>query len=262
MRTAHESARTGRRSRLLGAAALVVLALTTAAACQNGEGGRDRGTVPSRSADAPAPSGSAPGTTAPDPTAPGSPAPTSAKPAPPSGGTTAPSPGRGTASPGKGAGSGGSGGGGNAAPPCTGANLSVTSAAERQDSLRNLFLTAANTGRTTCTLYFHPLIRFDSRPEEAVPMESEMVPVVLKPGERAYAGVRLFREGEGKDVPTDAVTSMTLRFHSAEANTVVGKPLKVAFPDGGSFVNIDANVSVTYWNRSLEKVRKWTFAVH
>ncbi|MEV8535523.1 DUF4232 domain-containing protein [Streptomyces sp. NPDC051211] len=243
--------RTARRSLstcVLGAAALA--ALFSATACSSNDSDRGEGTGSSAGPGATGSAAPGGGGSALS----GSPS-AGASPAPGGGGTTVPGP-AGSASPGGSGNSGGSGSGGQAATAaCTDANVSITGSFERQDSGQNLFLTAVNTGDEPCTLYYYPLVDFGVATDvPPPPMESPARALAtIKPGERAYAGLRLFRAGE----QTDAVTSVKIAFHSRVANTETGRPAAVALPD--RFVNIDSKPLVTFWNRDADAVKSYTF---
>ncbi|MFC7219230.1 DUF4232 domain-containing protein [Streptomyces polyrhachis] len=142
--------------------------------------------------------------------------------------------------------------------PCTDQDVSVSARAEARDSLRHLVLTAVNTGGRTCTLYAYPLVRFDQGSyDEVGPLESNYKAVAtLAPGQKAYAGMRLFRAGE----ETRAVETLTLGFQGAGSAGEVGSPIDVPLPGGVPFVNVDAGVGVTYWDRNLKSVYAYTFA--
>ncbi|MCB5165836.1 DUF4232 domain-containing protein [Streptomyces bambusae] len=225
--------RTGPKTYVLGAAALA--AVLSAIACQaDGKDRRDGARPPA------APSAS-------QPAAPGG-APSGAPKA-----TGSAAPGRGT---GKNGGTGDSGGSGTTAPvACSAASIALTGEFERQDSGQNIFLTAVNTGSRPCTLYFYPIAYF-GLPDEVPPppMESPAgAPATIRPGEKAYAAVRLFRGG----ARTDAVTSLKIGFHGKVANDEVGRPMAVRLPEG--FLNIDDHTMVTFWNLSETAVKKYAF---
>ncbi|MFD3873154.1 DUF4232 domain-containing protein [Streptomyces sp. NPDC058623] len=138
--------------------------------------------------------------------------------------------------------------------------MSITGTFERQDSERNLFMTAVNTGDRTCTLYYYPIVRFATDTEvQPPPMESPArAAATIRPGEKAYSAVRLFREGCS---PTEARASVKVFFHDRTANDEVGGPISVTLPQGG-FVNVDSNPMVTFWNRDPDAVKSYMFKVH
>ncbi|MGW7346979.1 DUF4232 domain-containing protein [Streptomyces sp. NPDC054854] len=152
------------------------------------------------------------------------------------------------------------GGSGRTPPPCTAANVSITGSFERQDSERNLFMTAVNTGDTTCALYFYPIVRFVTDTEvQPPPMESPArAAATIRPGEKAYSAVRLYREGGSR---TENRTSVKVFFHDRTPNDVVGGSVSVELPQGG-FVNIDSNPMVTFWNLDAAAVKSYMFKVH
>ncbi|MFE7511903.1 DUF4232 domain-containing protein [Streptomyces sp. NPDC057540] len=152
----------------------------------------------------------------------------------------------------------GSGSGGKTTRACTDDNLAVTAKAEPHDSLRHLTLTATNIGDRTCTLYKYALIRFDEGSyDEVGPLESNWHAVAtLAPGEKAYAGMRLFVAGE----ETRAVQTLTLGFQGRDSADEIGSPIDVPLPDGSPFLNIGPTPGVTFWDTDLKSVQKYTFA--
>ncbi|MFF4324155.1 DUF4232 domain-containing protein [Streptomyces sp. NPDC001568] len=138
--------------------------------------------------------------------------------------------------------------------------MSITGTFERQDSERNLFMTAVNTGDKTCTLYYYPIVRFVTDTEvQPPPMESPArAAATIRPGEKAYAAVRLFREGGSR---TENKPSVKVFFHDRTVNDEVGGPVTVKLPDGGS-LNVDSNPMVTFWNLDAAMVKSYMFKVH
>ncbi|MET9604091.1 DUF4232 domain-containing protein [Streptomyces sp. NPDC006512] len=183
------------------------------------------------------------------PTSAGSPSAEPTKPAATSPKTTA------TAKPGA---SGSPGGDGKTAlASCTDANVSITTTYYRMDSTKHVLLTATNTGDKPCTLYRYPSVRFDGAPDQIGPLESDWHAVAtIRPREKAYAGVRLYRVGEELRV----VTSMTVAFRNSDNSSDAGKPVKVSLADQGGGLNVDAGVGVTYWNTDVKVVEKYLLA--
>ncbi|WP_371671724.1 DUF4232 domain-containing protein [Streptomyces sp. NBC_00289] len=155
--------------------------------------------------------------------------------------------------------SGGSGstGGGTATATCRAADISITTTLYAHDQARHLLLTATNTGNKECALYRYPVVRFDDGREDQVgPMESEMKGATIGPGEKAYAGMLLFRIG----VPTEAVETMTVSLQGRVSNADADSgPIEAALPDEADFLNIDDNPLVSYWNISREKSENYMF---
>ncbi|MFH8729530.1 DUF4232 domain-containing protein [Streptomyces termitum] len=219
----------------LGAAA--VAAVLSTAAC--GPGAEGAGAPPS-GATGPS-SGTSTGTT-PGASASAAPGDTPAAP------TTAP--GKSGGGKGKGAG-GGSGNGGNGGSgdvggdgvpgaPCTDDTFTITASSSPHDSLQHLLLTATHTGDKPCVLGGYPAVTFEDARHQASLMPSQLEEFLVRPGGKAYAGVRLFRTG----APTDAVEKMGVSL-SPE-----GYEQDVALPAGAPFLNIDAAPKVTYWTGS------------
>ncbi|WP_405823559.1 DUF4232 domain-containing protein [Streptomyces sp. NBC_01390] len=140
---------------------------------------------------------------------------------------------------------------------CTEANISIATTLYAHDSARHLLLTATNTGGKKCALYRYPVVRFDEGGVDQVgPMESEMKTVMIGPGEKAYAGMLLFREG----VPTEAVERVTVSLQGRVSNADPDSaPIKAPLPAEATFLNIDDNPLVTYWNASRQKAEKYMF---
>ncbi|MFF5703791.1 DUF4232 domain-containing protein [Streptomyces sp. NPDC012794] len=243
------AARSRSKRCVIGVAAVAALLSSTACEAAGGTGPGRASATPSGSPSTTA--SPAPGGTSGPPSAPGSPSATPSTPGTPTSAQGSPAPGK---SGGPGTGSDAGDGKGTAAA-CTDAHVSITGAFERQDSEQNLFLTAVNTGAKPCTLYFYPIVRFRSADEvPPPPMESPARALAtIKPGEKAYAGVRLFRAGE----QTSTVTSLTVAFHSRTANDEVGGAAGIPLPHG--FLNIDSKPMVTFWNLDAAAVKNFTF---
>ncbi|ELP63153.1 DUF4232 domain-containing protein [Streptomyces turgidiscabies] len=140
---------------------------------------------------------------------------------------------------------------------CGEANISIATTLYAHDSARHLLLTATNTGGKKCALYRYPVVRFDEGGVDQVgPMESEMKTVTIGPGEKAYAGMLLFREG----LPTEAVERVTVSLQGRVSNADPDSaPIKAPLPAEATFLNIDDNPLVSYWNASRQKAEKYMF---
>jgi hypothetical protein len=140
---------------------------------------------------------------------------------------------------------------------CTEADIAIATTLYAHDSVRHLLLTATNTGDKECTLYRYPVVGFGSGHEGPIgPMESEMKDAAIAPGQKAYAGMLLFRTG----APTDAVETMTVSLQGRVSNADPDSgPIEVPLPDDTSFLNIDDNPLVSYWNVSREKAEGYMF---
>lgn len=78
----------------------------------------------------------------------------------------------------------------------------------------------------------------------------------IGPGEKAYAGMLLFRVG----APTEAVETMTVSLQGRVSNADADSgPIKAPLPDEADFLNIDDNPLVSYWNISREKSENYMF---
>ena len=140
---------------------------------------------------------------------------------------------------------------------CGAADISVATTLYAHDSARHLLLTATNTGDKACVLYRYPVVRFDNGGVDQVgPMESEMKPVTVRPGERAYAGMLLFRTG----VPTEAVETVTVSLQGRVSNADPDSaPIKAPLPAEADFLNIDDNPLVSYWNAGRKTAESYMF---
>ncbi|MFJ6938076.1 DUF4232 domain-containing protein [Streptomyces sp. NPDC101132] len=237
------STRRGGRNLALGAVAVAALLSTTA--CTDGAKDDARpGTRPAtQSPSAPAGSG---GRTSAPPADPGGPGPSA------SGGPGSPTAPAGSPKPGA---SGGPGGGKDGKAACTSANISIATTFYRQDSGRHMLLTATNTGKTPCTLYRYPFVRFGDGAQDPIgPLESDWHAVAtIRPGGKAYAGMRLFRAGEQVDLKR----KMTVGFVDRDGE--LGTPLNVPLPEP-TFVDVGPTPGVTYWNTSESVVNRYMFA--
>ncbi|GHB08053.1 DUF4232 domain-containing protein [Streptomyces termitum] len=210
----------------LGAAA--VAAVLSTAACGPGGGAEGAG----------APSSGATGTrTGTTPSASAAPDDAPSSPAAP---TTAPGKSGGGKGKGTGGGSGDVGGDGVPGTPCTDDTFTITASSSPHDSLQHLLLTATHTGDEPCVLGGYPAVTFGDARHRTSLMPSQLEEFLVRPGGKAYAGVRLFRTG----APTDAVEKMGVSL-SPE-----GYEQDVALPAGAPFLNVDAAPEVTYWTGS------------
>ena len=140
---------------------------------------------------------------------------------------------------------------------CSDANISIATTLYAHDSARHLLLTATNTGDKECALYRYPVVRFGNGREDQVgPMESEMKGATIGPGEKAYAGMLLFRVG----APTEAVETMAVSLQGRVSNVDADSgPIEAPLPDEADFLNIDDNPLVSYWNVSRETSENYMF---
>ncbi|MGW7204082.1 DUF4232 domain-containing protein [Streptomyces sp. NPDC054837] len=168
-----------------------------------------------------------------------------------------------SATPGGSAGAGGSGdtggSGEDATRACADPDLSVATSVYPHDEVRHLLVTATNAGDTPCTLYHYPRVYLGDETENPLgPMESKPQAVAtIEPGEKAYAGLFLFRAGE----KTTTVESLGLGYMERVPNSdEEGAPLDIRLPDGTDFLTPGPNPGVTYWNTDLDAVEKFTFA--
>jgi hypothetical protein len=232
------------RTRLVGAAATVVLAALSLAACNDGSGVRDEG-APTGASTTTSPSTGAPAAKA--PTADGSSSPSTAVPAvpavpassQPTAGTVAtPDP----ASPGK-------------PVTCEGSNTKVVAAPVNRP-VNHMLITVTNAGSETCYLYAYPALRFGEA--QAVPPVIEdshpQAVVTLNPGESGYASVSLSAaDGSGSNGNTEK--SLAIYFNGRSGNENVGEGAHPSLPAKG--VYIDDSLKTTYWQQSMDDALNW-----
>ena len=227
------------RTRLVGAAATVVLAALSLTACNDGTGVNDEGA-------------SAGSTTTAQPTASASSSgagsastPSSADGKPVTATTTPaahPSASKAPTSSGK-------------PVTCEGSNTK-TVAAPLTRPVNHLLLTVTNTGSKTCFLYGYPAVRFGEA--QAVPPVIEdsqpQAVVTLQPGESGYAAVSLSAtDGGSSNGHTEK--SLTVYFHGRSGNESVGKGAEPSLPAQGVYV--DDSLKVTYWQQSMDDAVIW-----
>ncbi|MEU6604971.1 DUF4232 domain-containing protein [Streptomyces shenzhenensis] len=221
------------RTRLVGAAATVVLAALSLTACNDGTGVTDEGastgasTTGSAPADAPASDASSQGKPA---------APVGSEPA---ANTAAP---KDPASAGK--------------PVTCEGSTTKTVAAPLNRPVNHMLLTVTNTGSKPCFLYTYPAVRFGEA--QAVPPVIEdsrpQAVVTLAPGESGYASVNLSAaDGSGTNGRTEK--SLTVYFHGRSGNESVGAGAHPALPAKGVYV--DDSLEVTYWQQSMDDALTW-----
>lgn len=238
-------------TRLVAAAATVVLAALSLTACNDEADVHDKGagtdasTTASPSTGVPttaSPSTGAPteGTSAADP----SPSPSAVKPAAsggskPTAGTVA------TKAPAR----------GSKSVVCEGSNTR-TVAAPIQRPLNHMLLTVTNTGNSTCYLYYYPALRF-SDAQTVPPVIDDSRPqavVTLDPGESGYASVSL-SAGDGSGSNGRTVKSLTVYFSGRSDNGNVGAAAHPPLPAKG--VYIDDSLTTTYWQQSMDDALGW-----
>ncbi|MER5603215.1 DUF4232 domain-containing protein [Streptomyces sp. NPDC002265] len=223
------------RTRLIGAAATVVLAAFSLTACNDGTGARTDGAstaaTPTASSPSDAPSSDAPSS--------GSSAGSSSDGRPstattPSGARTSAS--KVPVSSGK-------------PVICEGSNTK-TVAAPLSRPVNHMLLTVTNTGGKICYLHGYPAVRFGEA--QAVPPVIEdskpQAVVTLRPGESGYAAVNL---SAGDDSGSNGYTakSLTVYFHGPSGNESVGAGAHPPLPANGVYV--DDSLKVTYWQQSM-----------
>ncbi|MFH0517388.1 DUF4232 domain-containing protein [Streptomyces sp. M41] len=236
------SATRNTRTRLVGAAAAVVIAALSMTACDNGTGvndeGASAGATPTTSSstgsnDSEASAGSSSSSMSGGTSASGG------QEQDPTAGTTA------TKRP------------ASSAKPvtCEGSNTK-TVAAPLNRPLNHMLLTVTNTGSAPCHLYTYPAVRFGEA-QSVPPVIEESKPqavVTLDPGESGYAAVVLAAaDGSGANGRTEK--SLAVYYHGRSGNESVGKGANPSLPAEG--VHIDDSLKVTYWQQSMDDALTW-----
>ncbi|WP_406331576.1 DUF4232 domain-containing protein [Streptomyces sp. NBC_00203] len=234
------------RTRLVGAAATVVLAALSLTACNDGTGARDEGasanstTANSPSGASTSGSGSGSGSNS------SSPSTSSSSDGKPATATTGPATGTSASktpvSSGK-------------PVTCEGSNTK-TVAAPLNRPVNHMLLTVTNTGGKTCYLYGYPAIRFGEA-QAVPPVIEESQPqavVTLEPGESGYASVSLSAtDGSGSNGHTEK--SLAVYFRGRSGNESVGSGAHPSLPAKGVYV--DDSLKVTYWQQSMDDAVNW-----
>ncbi|KQX55759.1 MULTISPECIES: DUF4232 domain-containing protein [unclassified Streptomyces] len=162
-----------------------------------------------------------------------------------------------TGSKGSGGTSGDSGNGDRgAARACADPDLSIGTSYWRMDSGQHLLITATNISGSACTLYHYPLIGLGSE-DPIGPLESPAKALAtIRPKQKAYAGLRLFRPGE----KTTTVTSFSLAYQERVTNTGdEGAPLDIALSPEVEFLNVGPTPGVTFWNTDRSAIEGYLF---
>ncbi|MFH9723955.1 DUF4232 domain-containing protein [Streptomyces sp. NPDC017254] len=148
---------------------------------------------------------------------------------------------------------GGSTGGGKTSaksPACAYGDIKVTAKKADEVPTEHIVLTATNTSGSSCTLLEYPLIAFGpiqtAKDVPAVAKSKPAAPIVLKPGEPAYANVRVALGGAHED--NKVVKSFNVNLFApegpAEGSIVVNAPA------GGLAVD-EAAAKTGYWTYEL-----------
>ncbi|MFC4328185.1 DUF4232 domain-containing protein [Streptomyces andamanensis] len=154
---------------------------------------------------------------------------------------------------GTGAGSGsgsGSGKSGANAPACTFSDMKVTMEKADETPTEHIMLTATNKSSRTCHLLKYPLLAFGpiqtAKDIPAVAKSKSLVPVVLEPGQAAYANVRIANGGVHED--NKVFNEFDVNFFAADgpAEGSIG----VHAPSGGLAVDVAA-AKTGYWTYEL-----------
>jgi hypothetical protein len=230
------------RTRLVGAAATVVLAALSLTACNDGTGVRNEG---ASTATAPTANSSS-GASSSGASSSGSSFDSSSPEAGPATGTTRPA-----------ADTSASKAPVSSSKPvtCEGSNTK-TVAAPLNRPVNHMLLTVTNTGSKSCFLYGYPAVRFGEA--QAVPpviQDSQPQAVVtLEPGRSGYASVSLSAtDGSGSNGRT--VNSLTVYFRGRSGNESVGAGAHPSLPAKGVYV--DDSLKVTYWQQSMDDAINW-----
>ncbi|WP_371635684.1 DUF4232 domain-containing protein [Streptomyces zaomyceticus] len=136
------------------------------------------------------------------------------------------------------------------APACAYGDIKVTAKKADEVPTEHIVLTATNTSGSACTLLEYPLIAFGpvqtAKDVPAVAKSKPAAPIVLKPGEPAYANVRVALGGAHED--NKVVKSFNVNLFApegpAEGSIVVNAPA------GGLAVD-EAAAKTGYWTYEL-----------
>jgi hypothetical protein len=252
------------RTRLVGAAATVVLAALSLTACGDGTGTKDEGAAANTST-SPSTSSSTDASTGASTSGTGSDTEGSAG----TEGSTGASGSTGTGSSGSSnaqqasAGSGDTAqSAGTKAPAVSGkavtceGSVTKTVAAPLNRPVNHMLLTVTNTGSKTCHLYGYPAVRFGQA--QAVPPVIEdskpQAVVTLAPGESGYASVSLSAT-DGSASNGYTAKSLAVYFQGRSGFESVGKGATPSLPAKGVYV--DNSLKVTYWQQSMDDAIMW-----
>ncbi|MFJ2956834.1 DUF4232 domain-containing protein [Streptomyces sp. NPDC087270] len=246
------------RSRLLGAAATVVLGALSLTACgDDGSGSRNEGAstadvsatlAPSAgvtSAGASSAAGSTAAGSADGVSAPATTAPSGVKPSAGSGANRPAAKGVPTKVP---AASG-------KPVTCQGSDTKVV-AAPLNRPVNHMLLTVTNTGSRTCYLYNYPELRFTGA-QAVPPVIKDSVPqavVTLEPGQSGYASVAL-SASDGSGTNGRTVKSLEVYFSGRSGVGSVGSAAHPPLPAKG--VYIDDSLATTYWQQTMDLALAW-----
>ncbi|MFE2584732.1 DUF4232 domain-containing protein [Streptomyces sp. NPDC059378] len=223
------------RTRLIGAAATVVLAAFSLTACNDGTGARTEGASTAATPTASSPSSDAPSSDS------GSDSGSSAGSSSDGRSATATTPSGARTSASKVPVSSGK------PVICEGSNTK-TVAAPLSRPVNYMLLTVTNTGGKSCYLHGYPAVRFGEA--QAVPPVIEdskpQAVVTLRPGESGYAAVNL-SAGDGSGSNGYTAKSLTVYFHGPSGNESVGAGAHPPLPAKGVYV--DDSLKVTYWQQ-------------
>ncbi|MFE9453045.1 DUF4232 domain-containing protein [Streptomyces sp. NPDC006739] len=235
-----------RRTRLVGAAATVVLAALSLTACDGGTGVHDEGGSSAANSPFATPTSGVRASVSASDSSANSSSGSSSTQVRPATGTTRPvadAPASKAPAP------------GGRPVTCEGSNTR-TVAAPLNRPVNHMLLTVTNTGSRTCFLYSYPAVRFGEA--QAVPPVIEdskpQAVVTLQPGESGYASVNLSAtDGSGSNGHT--VNSLTVYFHGRSGNESVGTGAHPPLPAKGVYV--DDSLKVTYWQQSMDDATSW-----
>ncbi|MET9147895.1 DUF4232 domain-containing protein [Streptomyces sp. NPDC004042] len=150
-----------------------------------------------------------------------------------------------------GSGSGsGSGKSGANAPACTFSDMKVTMEKADETPTEHIVLTATNKSSRTCRLLKYPLLAFGpiqtAKDVPAVAKSKPGAPVVLAPGQPAYANVRVANGGAHED--NKVVKEFDVNFFAADGPAEGS--IVVHAPSGGLAVD-EAVAKTGYWTEEL-----------
>ncbi|MER7838761.1 DUF4232 domain-containing protein [Streptomyces sp. NPDC096040] len=138
---------------------------------------------------------------------------------------------------------------------CEGSNTK-TVAAPLTRPVNHMLLTVTNTGSKSCFLHGYPAVSF-GKAQAVPPVIDDSQPqavVTLKPGQSGYASVNLSAaDGSGSNGYT--AKSLTVYFYGPSLSGSVGAAARPSLPAKGVYV--DDSLKVTYWQQSMDDAISW-----
>ncbi|MET7567553.1 DUF4232 domain-containing protein [Streptomyces sp. NPDC005492] len=138
---------------------------------------------------------------------------------------------------------------------CEGSNTKVV-AVPLTRPVNHILLTVTNTGGKSCFLYGYPAVRFGEA--QAVPPVIDgsrpQAVVTLEAGQSGYASVNL-SAADGSSSNGHTAKSLTVSFYGPSLSGSVGAAARPSLPAKGVYV--DDSLKVTYWQQSMGDAISW-----